>query len=322
MSMMWDNKQLRFLSHMGARGCLGEAVYCLANDMDFFVCSADLATASGFQRFIEKYPFRHINVGIAEQNMIGVSAGIATGSCPVLATSWGAFSSYRCADQIRNYMGIMQCNIKIIGMDSGFTISKFGACHYTIGDIAMLRSIPNLTIFSPCDGIEIYQTIEEALKTKDPVYVRLTGGQQLPLIHKNPEYTFNPGKAEIICKGSDVAIIGTGVILEQCVAAVKALEKDGISCTLINMSTLKPLDRDAVLKLLNHKLIATVEEHNVLGGLGSAVSEVLAGVSNRPIQVMFGIHDFVPSTGKYEYLLSECGLLGGQIANRIIEELG
>ena len=322
MSIPIDNKKLRFLAHMGARGCLGEAVFSLADEIDFHVCSADLGIASGFQRFMEKYPERFINTGIAEQNMIGIAAGIASSDYPVLATSWGAFSSYRCADQIRNYLGIMKSNVKIIGMDSGVTISRFGGCHYTIGDIALLRAIPNLMIISPCDGIEIYQAIETALKVKGPVYVRLTGGQQLPLIHREADYIFKPKKAELLKEGEDVAVIGTGVILEQCIKAVKTLEKEGISCTLINISTLKPFDIEVLLGLVNHKIIVTVEEHNVLGGLGSAVAELLMGMHNRPKQIMLGISDIIPSTGTYEYILEECGLLGSQIAERIIDEMG
>lgn len=321
MNLPLDKRRLRFLAHMGARGCLGQAVYDLAKreDLSFSVVSADLGIASGFQRFIDEYPDRYINVGIAEQNLIGLAAGMAQDDDPVIATSWGAFASYRCADQIRNYLGYMQNNVKIVGMDSGLTLSRFGGSHFSIGDIALIRSIPGITLLSPCDGIEIYQCIEAALKLRGPVYIRLTGGETLPVINQNSAYRFVIGKAQILQQGSDISIVTTGSMTEQCLAAVKILEAHGVSCSLINISTIKPLDRDALLSQINHKLIVTVEEHNVLGGLGSVVAEVLTDVAVRPRQIMLGIPDMIPPAGTYKYLLSYCGLLGEQIAERVLE---
>ncbi len=322
--MMKHQQWLRFLAHMGARGCLGQVVYDLAKtgELDFSVVSADLGIASGFQRFIAEYPFRYLNVGIAEQNMIGVAAGMASTDHPVIATSWASFASYRCADQIRNYLGLMQSNVKVIGMDSGFTLSRFGGCHYAVGDIAMLRAIPGLTILSPCDGVEIYQCVEEALRFQGPVYIRLTGGETLPVINRDDSYQFEIGKSSRLAIGQDVAILSTGAIVYQCLLAAQLLEKQGVSCSLLNIRSLKPIDRNAILELQGHRLIVTVEEHSVLGGLGAAVAEVLAPLASQPPQIMLGISDMIPRAGSYPYLLSTVGLTGQQIAEQIISALG
>ena len=307
---------------MGARGCLGQAVYDLAVECeDFCVVSADLGLASGFQRFMNDYSSRFYDVGIAEQNLIGFAAGFSSDDRPVVATSWAAFASYRCADQIRNYMELMRSNIKLIGMDSGVTISRFGGSHYAIGDIAMLRSIPGISVISPVDGFEIYQVIQAVLQDDSPTYIRLTGGETLPIIHKDPEYRFELGKASVLRNGEDVIIFCHGAISNECLKAADILEADKISCGVIAMSTIKPLDKEIINKYLHCGLFVSVEEHSIYGGLGSAIAEYTSGLEIRPKQLLLGIDDFIPMTGSYEYILETCGLLGHQIANRVLREM-
>lgn len=307
-----------FLAHMGAQGSLGQAVYDMARDgCDLFAVSADLGIASGFSRFIKEYPENYVNVGIAEQNLISIAAGISNEYLPVIATSWGTFASYRCADQIRTFLGLMNCNVKIVGMGSGLAISKFGGSHYGIGDLALLRGIPGLIIVTPCDGIEIYYSVCEAIKTKMPIYIRLTGGDKLPIINSDSDYRFEIGKANVLTEGEDVLIIACGTLLHECIKADKLLRERYISSTIINMHTIKPLDLETVLRRLNYKLIVTVEEHNVIGGLGSAIAERLAGILNKPPHILIGIEDFVPLAGDYKYLLDKCGLSALKIAERI-----
>ncbi|MCI8466545.1 MAG: transketolase [Lachnospiraceae bacterium] len=288
---------------------------------DFFAVSADLGVASGFSRFMKEYPEHYVNVGIAEQNLISVAAGMANENLPVIATSWGAFASYRCADQIRVLLGLMGSNVKIIGMGSGMAISRFGGSHYGIGDIALLRAIPGLTVIAPSDGIEIYYSIYEAMRTKNPTYIRLTGGERLPIINSDLQYHFEIGKANILSEGEDVFLIACGSLLDECIKAGELLKDRGITTTILNMHTIKPFDTESVLKGLNHKLIVTVEEHNVIGGLGAAVAETLAGVSERPKHLLLGMNDFVPKAGDYQYLLKVCQLSAYQIADRIDEAL-
>lgn len=313
-----NKKNMMFLSHMGSEGCLGQAVYDMANDgYDFFAVSADLGYASGFSRFIQKCPENYVNVGIAEQNLISVAAGISDESLPVIATSWGAFASYRCADQIRVFLGLMNSNVKIVGMGSGISISRFGGSHYAIGDLSLLRAIPGLTIVAPCDGMEIYYAIFEIMKTKTPAYIRLTGRERLSIINSEQNYSFEIGKANILSMGEDVLMIACGAIVNECIGAAKILKDRGITTTIMNVHTIKPLDIEAIISRLNHRLIVTVEEHNIIGGLGAAVSETLAGISNKPRHLLLGINDFVPIAGDYDYLLKCCELSSLQIAEKI-----
>lgn len=319
--MELNNRNIRFLSHMGAQGVLGQAVYDLAKEFDFYALTADLGIASGFSRFMEKYPERFVNVGIAEQSLISTAAGLATKEIPAMATSWGAFASYRCADQIRCFLGMMCANVKVVGMGSGLANSRLGGSHYNIGDLALLRSMPGINVIAPCDGVEIYSAIEASLKNDVPTYIRLTGGDRLPIINQSPSYRFQIGKANLLRAGKDVLIVGCGNLLSECLKAADILAEQEISAAILNMHTIKPLDTEAILSNLSYQLIVTVEEHNVIGGLGAAIAEVLSEVNHKPRQIRLGIEDFVPCAGDYEYLLECCGLSAEQIASRIVKEI-
>lgn len=319
--LQYNKRNASFLSHLGAQGSLGQAVYDLSFQKDFYVVSADLGVASGFSRFSVKYPEKFINVGIAEQSLVSVAAGLSNKGIPVIGTSWGAFASYRCADQVRIFMGLMQSNIKLVGMGSGLAIPRFGGSHYGIGDIALMRSIPGIDVITPSDGIEIYRAIDVAMRNDRPTYIRLTGGDYLPIINDPSNYYFEIGKANILKKGEDVLIVGCGNLLHECLEVEKVLQNYGITATIINMHTIKPLDQETLLSNLHHKLIVSVEEHNIIGGLGSAIAEVLAEVENRPRQIILGISDFVPKAGDYRYLLDCCNLSVEKIADRIMKEL-
>lgn len=321
--MLQQNKRnINFLSHLGAQGSLGQAVYDLSFEKEFYVVSADLGVASGFSRFAMNHPEKFINVGIAEQNLVSVAAGVSDEETPAIGTSWGAFASYRCADQIRNFLGLMQSNVKIVGMGSGFTISKFGGSHYGIGDIALMRAIPGIDVIAPSDGMEIYRVVSAVMYNNRPTYIRLTGGDRLSIINEADDYVFEIGKASILKKGEDVLIIGCGNLLSECLEAEKILRDYGISTTVLNMHTIKPLDREGLRSQLHHRLIVTVEEHNTIGGLGAAIAEALSGFKNRPRQIILGIDDFVPNAGDYKYLLDCCNLSSEKIADRIMKELG
>lgn len=317
-----DDKNLRLLSYLGSRGSLGKALLDMAEKKHFYAVSADLAFGSGISSFRDKYPERYIDVGIAEQDMVAVAAGLATRDVPVIAASWGAFASYRCADQIRCYLGLMNSNVKIIGAGSGFSEARFGGSHFGIGDMAMVRSIPGIDVIVPCDGLEVYAAVEAALSNDRPTYIRMTGGDRLPIINRDPAYRFEVGKANMLRDGRDVLVVGCGGLLSECVKAAELLDGQGISVKVLDMHTIKPLDTEALLSSLSCRLIVTVEEHNVIGGLGSAVAEALSGVKDRPVQLRLGVDDFVPGAGDYGNLLECCGLTAEQIAGRIQEELG
>ncbi len=320
--MLENSKKNRiFLSRLGSRGAFGKVIYDLLSEGEqFYAISADFAIPSGFAKSIEDFPDRIIDCGIAEQNMIGVAAGISDQTTPVFATSWGCFSSYRCADQIRVYLGLMRSNVKLVGLTSGLAGFQLGGSHYCIGDIALLRGIPGITILSPCDGIEIYQCVRWAYGFDGPVYIRLTGGNRLPMINVSDDYIYEMGKPNDLREGTDVIVLATGTILEHCLSAAEKLDSRGISCGVTNISTLKPLSLNIVDKIKNYNMAVVVEEHNVVGGLGSAVAEECSALGQNIKLVRIGIPDFVPKTGSYDYLLEQCGMQAEQIAERIESE--
>ena len=317
-----NKKNALYLAHMGSRGAFGQAVYdWLQSGEEFYAVSADYSVPSGLSRIVAESPDRYIDTGISEQNMIGVAAGLSDESTPVIATSWGIFASYRCTDQIRVFMGMMKSNIKLIGLTSGISEPRLGGSHFCIGDIALLRAIPNLTVIAPSDGIEIYSAVIASLREKTPFYIRLTGRDRLPIINSWDDYSFEIGKAIWLKNGSDVLFISCGTIIEQCLKASDDLEKKGVSCSILNLHTIKPIDSNAVLEGRNYRIVVTVEEHSIIGGLGSAVSELYTenGV-NIPV-LRLGIGDFVPRAGKYEYLLKQCGIDSDSIVNSVLKHM-
>lgn len=315
-----DSKNIRFLARMGARGTLGQVVYdYLKDERDLYVVTADLMHASGFDRVKKDFPERLVNVGIAEQNLIGVSAGLARYGTPVIATSWAMFTSVRVADQVRNYMGYMQSNVKLIGMDSGFIQSEFSYSHTNPPDIAIMRTIPGIKILSPCDGTEIYKAVVSAIEYKGPVYIRLTGDTLMPIVYKDATYNYEIGKANILKKGNEIAIIATGNIVKNALDAADLL-KDQIDCTVIDMHTIVPLDDTLLQELKHYKLIVTVEEHLKAGGLGSAIAEYYAAEAVKPRHIILGVDDIYTPSGTTGYVQEQVGLSSRQIAERIIKE--
>ena len=315
-----NSKNIRFLSRMGAQGALGQAVYdCACDGIDFYAVSADLGIAAGFERFMKNYPQKYIETGIAEANMLSVAAGVSEENTPSIAASWSAFATYRCADQMRVFMGCMQKNVKVIGLGSGLHIPYFGSSHYGIGDVAVAMSIPGIDVISPADGLEIYVAVTAALKNNRPTYIRLTGGDTLPIIYKE-SINFEIGKANVIREGGDVLIIGCGYILSETLKAAKILEQNGIYCTVADMHTIKPIDTEFLKNASKYRLIVTVEEHSVFGGLGSAVLKGLSELNVQTPICTIGIDDFFPTSGSYNYLLKQCGIDSESIADQIIHK--
>ncbi|WP_434311845.1 transketolase family protein [Hominifimenecus sp. rT4P-3] len=320
MKMEMNSRNLRFLSRMGSRGAFGQAIYDMAKfGEDFFAVSADLGHASGFDRLIKDFPEKYINVGIAEQNLVGIAAGLAKDGTPVVATTYAPFASMRCTDQVRNYMGYMNLNVKLVGLDSGMIQSGFGGSHYGMEDLSVMRSIPNLLVLAPSDGREIYECVWAMMQHEGPVYLRLTGGAILPMIYRG-EHSYQIGKPSVIQTGEEVVILGTGTILEEVQKAGTLLSEAGISCTIIDVHTIKPLDPEFFEQLIGYRLLVTVEEHTIYGGLGGAVAEVLADKMNKPPHLIMGIPDCFPHPGSYEYLLNQCGLTAEKIAWTIQEK--
>ena len=311
----------RIWSKLGSRGTFGAAILELAKEHDdFYAMSADLCTSSGLDRFKEAYPARFINVGIAEQNMIGVAAGLAKDGTPVFVTSFAPFISMRASEQVRMNLGYMQLNVKAVGLGCGLIMGYLGNSHYGLEDVAVMRAIPNMTIVSPADCTEIVKAVEAIKDFNGPVYLRLTGGPNNPIVYKE-NFDFEIGKANVLQSGEDVAIIAAGTMVYHSLQAAELLKEEGITATVIDMHTIKPLDTEAIEKVLNHKLLVTVEEHTVVGGLGSAVAEYIAPIKEKPAHILIGINDCFPHAGDYDYLLEQCGLTANQITKKIMQAL-
>lgn len=310
----------RLWSRLGSRGMFGQSILALAeNTPELMVLSADLGNSSGLDRFKTAYPDRFLNVGIAEQNLIGVASGLAKEGYTVFATSFAPFIAIRAAEQVRMNMGYMELGVKAVAIGSGLAMGFLGNSHYGLEDAAIMRAIPNLTVVCPADCAEIAQTVFAAAHHPGPMYIRLTGSVNTPVIYTEP-YTFELGKAITLREGRDVALIASGSMVAQSLEAAKQLEVDGVSASVINMHTIKPLDTQSLdAAFTKHKLIVTLEEHSVIGGLGSAVAEYKSTFSTAPPQLTIGLPDHFGKAGEYNYLLEQYGLLGKQIATRVAE---
>jgi transketolase len=314
-----DNRQW---SRLGSRATFGQAILMLAEKQDnLIVLSADLGNSSGLDRFKSSYPDKFINIGIAEQNMIGVAGGLAKDGYVVFATSFAPFISMRASEQIRMNLGYMNLNVKAVSIGSGVSMAFLGNSHFGLEDAAVMRAIPNISVICPADCAEIVKTVFAAAEYDGPIYIRLTGAVNNPVVYKE-DYEFVIGKSVTIREGNDITIFANGTMVYESLEAAKILEAHGISASVINMHTIKPLDQVAVDNAINKsKLIVTVEEHNIVGGLGSAIAEYKTQFENTPSQMMIGLPDIFLKTGEYRYLLEKYGLVADKIANRIINKL-
>lgn len=318
--MEFNKTLIRTLAILGQRGAFGYALTELAKEQeDIIALTADLRTTSGLDRFYNEYPERVVNVGIAEQNMVGIAAGMSTLGFVPFATTFSNFAALRSCEQLRHFMGYMNENIKIVGFGGGFAMGMFGTTHYGVEDIATIRSIPNITILSPADCMETAKATIAAYGIRGPVYLRLTGVMNQPILYKE-NYEFEIGKAVKMKDGNDITVFATGGMVNQSFLAADQLEKQGISCRVYNVHTIKPIDQEAILASLSSRLIVTVEEHSTIGGLGSSVAEVLSGLSEKPAQVMIGVSPEYKHAGSYEFMLEQYGLTNNSIVEKIIKK--
>lgn len=318
----WQAKQW---SRLGSRAIFGQAVHYLAGrtKKDLMVLSADLGRSSGLARFKSDFPDKFVNVGISEQNLIGVAAGLAKEGAVVFATSFSPFIGMRASEQVRMNLGYMNLNVKAVALGAGFSMGYLGNSHYGLEDCAVMRSIPNMTVVSPADCGEIFKTVLAASEFNGPMYIRLTGETNNPVVYEN-DYDFQIGKAITLKESdnTDVTIICAGTMVYHSLQAAKILESNGVNVTIVNMHTIKPLDTEVIGKaILTSKLIVTVEEASIIGGLGSAIAEYKAGFAKAPPQVILGIPDAFGPVGEHLYLLQKYGLTGEGIANTVLNKL-
>lgn len=300
------------------RKTFGEAVIeAAANNPYIVVLSADSSSGSGLGDFPAKFPDRHFEFGIMEQGVIGFASGLATtGKIPVFAAI-APFVTARPFEMFRNDLGYMNQNVKVVGRCSGLTYDQLGSTHHSIDDVAIIRTIPGVTIINPGDPVTIRKAVHAMIKHVGPCYMKI-GSPQMPVLYEE-DIDFSLGKGIVIKDGRDVALIGTGTVLSKAVAAARLLEESGISVRLIDIHTIKPLDRDVILSAAREiGRIVTVEEHFIAGGLGSAVSELCS--QECPVKMkMIGIGDYYASNGPYEELLGKYGLQPDQIKETVLK---
>jgi transketolase len=307
---------------LGKRGTFGSVLTELAPSYEnLMAMSADFGRSSGLARYSELFPEKYLNVGIAEQNLIGVSSGLASEGYNVFATSFASFITTRSYEMVKIHCGYMQHNIKVVGLAAGFGVQLQGNTHYGLDDICLMRSIPNLTIISPADSTEVVKATEALLDFKGPVYLRLCGEANDPMVY-SADYEFEIGKAITLQEGTDVTIVATGTMVYQSLQAAKKLAGLGVECTVINMHTINPIDNVTINKYCHDcKLVVTVEEGFISGGLGAAVLEEMAASSKPMTKVLnIGLTQF-PHPGSYKYLLAQTGLDAEHIAEKIIAKL-
>ncbi len=304
------------MEKIATRTAYGNALKELGNKYNFYVMDADLSSSTQTAVFGNSFPERFANCGIAEGNMASVAAGIASTGVPVFISSFAMFATGRAFEQIRNSIAYPKLNVKICASHAGLSVGEDGATHQCIEDIALMRSIPGMTVIVPADAVEAYAAVEAIMNYDGPVYLRLAR-LATPILFNKEDYKFEFGKASALKEGKDTTIFATGMMVTECLQAAEILKEQGIDATVVNVHTIKPIDREAVVKYSSDKKrIFTVEEHTVIGGLGDAVSEVIT--SECPCFVTkIGINDVFGESGKAAEVLEKYGLTAKSIAEKI-----
>ena len=303
------------------RESYGEALAELGDKYEnLYVLDADLAAATKTGVFKKKFPDRHIDCGIAEANMLGVAAGLATTGKIPFASSFAMFAAGRAFEIVRNSIGYPHLNVKIGATHAGISVGEDGATHQCNEDIALMRTIPGMTIINPADDVEARAAVEAAINFNGPVYMRF-GRLATPVFNNKETYKFELGKGIELVDGSDVTIIATGLMVYESMVAAEALKAEGISARVINIHTIKPIDEEIIIKAAKETgLIVTAEEHSVIGGLGSAVCDVVS--ANCPVKVVkIGVNDVFGYSGPATQLLKEFGLCSENVVKTVKEAL-
>ena len=299
---------------LAQRNYYGKALADLASERDdIVVLDADLAGSTKTSDFKKVCPERFIEVGIAEQNMVGIAAGLAASGKTAFASTFGVFASGRCWEQIRLAVAYPKLNVKIVATHCGISVGEDGASHQALEDMAIMRALPNMTVISPADAYEAYSATKAIADYNGPVYMRM-GRAEFPTITKEGE-PFRIGKATVMREGKDVTLIGCGQMVSFCLDAAEMLAAEGVSAEVINMSTIKPLDVEAVVASVSKTgCCVTAEEHSIIGGLGSAVAEVLSETVVAPLERV-GTNDTFGESGKPDELMAKYGLTAEHIAD-------
>lgn len=310
-------------SRLGMRKAYGCILNELASSNERIISiTADVSDSANLNDFKKNYPDRYYNTGISEQNMIGMAAGLAKEGYNVFVTSFAPFVSLRVYEAIRTVACYMNLNIKIAALSSGFSLGVQGATHYALEDIAIMREISNLLVLSPADTTEMAKMLEFLSTYEGPAYIRLTGIPGSAAVYK-ADYEYELKKHDVMREGTDTGIFSTGTLVNESIRAARILTKSGIHAEVVNLSTLNPVDAsDIISRCHKYKLVITVEEHNIVGGIGSIVAEALATDTNHPRLVRIGTTDSNLESGNYAYMMERNGLTAKAIAERVVREYG
>ena len=297
---------------IATREAYGNALAEFGGDERILVLDADLSKSTKTECFKKKYPERFINMGIAEANMISTAAGLATCGKIVFASSFAMFAAGRAFEQVRNSVCYPNLNVKVCATHAGVSVGEDGATHQALEDVAIMRALPNMTVISPCDAVETRAAIKAAIDNYGPFYVRL-GRLAVEEINDADTYKFELGKGVTLKEGTDVTLIATGLMVGEALKAQKILAEENISARVINIHTIKPIDKDIIIKAAKETgALVSCEEHNVIGGLGSAVAEVLCGNFPTPL-IRIGKQDVFGKSGVPKLLLEEYHLTAKDI---------
>ena len=316
--MKINESTLKMWSRIGSRATYGLAILELGGKYDdLIVMTGDTSTSAGLDRFKKKYPEKYLDVGIAEQNMIGIAAGLSSEGHKVFTSTFSPFQTMRCCEQIKVNIGYMNHKVCMVGLASGLVLGMLGYTHCSIEDVSIMRSIPGITVVSPADCGATFKAVLASIEHDQSVYIRLTGGAPNQSVYLD-DFDFSLGKGNILREGKDIAIIACGTMVKNSLEAASLLKDGKIEATIIDMHTIKPIDHELIEEIAkSHNLIVTVEEHSIIGGLGSAVSEHLATINQKPPLLSIGIPDEYGKASSYSSLLKKRFLLPDQIANTI-----
>ncbi len=303
------------IKKIATREAYGKALAKFGAKYDIVVLDADLSKSTKTDTFKKTFPERFINCGIAEASMMSTAAGLAACGKTVFASSFAMFAAGRAFEQVRNSICYPNLNVKIGATHAGISVGEDGATHQAVEDIAIMRAIPGMSVISPADAVEAEAAVEAAILHNGPVYLRF-GRLAVPVINDETTYKFEWGKGVVLKDGTDVTIIANGLMVPEALKAHEILQSEGISARIVNMHTIKPIDKELIINSIKKTgAIVTAEEHNIIGGLGSAVAEVVCKNAPAPIEIV-GIEDKFGKSGVPAKLLEEYGLTAENIAKK------
>lgn len=321
--MEYSSKNAKRWSIMGERPAFGMALFELAKEnKDIIAVMADVTNSAGLGNMSKELPEQVINVGIAEQNMMGIATGLSSEGYTVFTASFAPFQSMRCLEQIRVNQGYMGQKVIMVGLAGGVAYGELGFTHCTIEDTAILRSIPNIAVVTPADCMEVVKIVEACINYKDSVYIRLMDKTGIPMVYSD-DYDFKIGKAVPLIEGGDIIILANGpVVYPSMQAAKKFSEEKGIGVGVYDFHTVKPVDKELLYSLIGKtKAIITVEEHTVIGGLFGAVAEFYADKKDAPPIYRMGFADEYPHGASHETMLADLGMDEKGIFSKLLEVL-